>query len=253
MVSEFRIAVVVVALMAFSTGASAEERPFSCRGLRHTHLFLIWNETPKSPRIALSSVVFGKYSDGLEYKVLSAESKEIASGDLDAGGFLAEVEGLPPGPRYLVVAEPGLNAVLLATDRPYGMIASLSYPFGASSPGGFLYFYVPPPCKGFKLVACCRSRIEGARIVVRRPDGSTAGALDGELHEETPLNLEVQPPGGGAVWSLEFLPPTTREVSLGYVSFFLEGELPALVASKREWALKIGQEAWRIDEPLRKR
>ena len=238
---------VVIALAAGVCECRAEEKPFSCRGLRHGHMFLIWNEAGGAPKITLTSLLFGKYTDGLEYKVIAADSKVLTRGEMDAGGKV-EVNNLPECPRYLVLAEPGMNGVLLDADRPWGLVVGPTHPIGPNAPSGRLYFYVPPECKGFQITVCCRSPKEAAKIVVHRPDGGAAGELDGELDEETPLKVEVPAGGDGAVWSVEFLPPTAPGTFLDDVALNLEGELPLLLCPQPDWALKMGKEAWRIDK-----
>ena len=238
----------VAALLAGAFACHADEQPFSSRGLRHGHMFLIWNEAGGFwPPVTLTSVVFGKYTDGLEYKAISAESKVLTSGEVDAGGKV-EMTNLPNSPRYLVMTEPGINGVLLTVDQPYGMVVGQTHPLGPNCPKGFLYFYVPPECKAFNLVACCKSPKEGARLVVHRPDGSSAGELEGELDEETTLQVKVPSGSGDAVWSVEFLPPTAPGTFLDDVALNLEGELPLLLCPKPDWALKMGKEAWRMDK-----
>jgi hypothetical protein len=241
-----RMTAAAAALMLLATASSGQERAFSNKMFRHTHFFLIWNETNASPRITLESLIVGKYADGLEYKVISAESKPLAADELRPGAKV-EITNLPPGPRYLLMAEPGYNGVVLSVDRPYGIVASREHPLGLNVPGGYLYFYVPPKCENFRVVARCQSPHEGARIVVHRPDGSAAGELKGELDEETTLRLDVPATCRDAVWSLEFLPPDAPNTFLDDVSLFLEGDLPLLLLPQRDWAAKIGKETWRMD------
>jgi len=244
-------ALVAVAVMAGSRIVPAEpEQTFSCKALRHGHAFLVWNEQNGPPRIVLTSVLFGKYTNGLEYQVISAEGKPLTSGELDPGGK-TEVADLPVSPRYLVMAEPGYNGVVLSVDRPYGMVARRTRSLQPNAPTGFLYFYVPPECKKFDLVVCCRSPREGARVVVHRPDGSAAGTLDGDLDEETALSVNVPAGTGDAVWSVEFLPPTAPNTFLDDVVVFLDGQLPPVLCPQRDWAQKIAKEAWRIDKALK--
>ena len=240
----------VTAWVACASARCAAEEPFSSRGLRHGHMFLIWNEAGEAPKITLTSAVFGKYTDGLEYKVIGAEGKALASGEVDAGGR-AEIAGLPSSPRYLVTAEPGMNGVQITVDRPYGMVVGPTHPLGPNVPTGRLYFYVPPGCKAFNLVACCQSPKEGAKIVLHRPDGSAAGELEGELDEETTLKVAVPAGGGDAVWAIEFLPPTTPGTFLDDVALYLEGEMPMLLCPKAEWAGRMGKEAWKMDAGTR--
>ena len=238
---------VVIALAAGMCECRAEEKPFSSRGLRHGHMFLVWNEAGGAPKITLSSLLFAKYTDGLEYKMIGADSKVLTSGEMDAGGKV-EINNLPESPRYLVLAEPGMNGVLLDADRPWGLVVGPTHPIGPNVPSGRLYFYVPPGCKAFALTACCNSPKEGAKIVLHRPDGSAAGELEGELNEETTLKVAVPAGGADAVWAIEFLPPTTPGTFLDDVVLYMEGEMPMLLCPKADWALKMGKEAWRIDK-----
>jgi hypothetical protein len=238
---------VVIALAAGMWECRAEEKPFSSRGLRHGHMFLIWNEAGGAPKITLTSLLFAKYTDGLEFKVISADGKVLTSNEVDAGKK-AEISSLPSSPRYLVLAEPGMNGVRLEVDRPWGLVVGPTRPIGPNAPSGRLYFYVPPECKEFKITVCCRSPKEAVKIVVHTPDGAAAGELDGELDEDTPLKVEVPAGGADAVWSVEFLPPTAPGTFLDDVALNLEGELPLLLCPQPDWALKMGKEAWRIDK-----
>ena len=45
----------VAAWAACASARCAAEEPFSSRGLRHGHMFLIWNEAGEAPKITLTN------------------------------------------------------------------------------------------------------------------------------------------------------------------------------------------------------
>jgi len=235
-----------VVLAGVCVSAWCEEKAFSVKAYRHNHFFLVWNESGTSPRVSLQGVKYGKYTDGLQYRMVNADSRVLKKGEVGAGERV-EVSDLPPSARYLVAADPGYNGVVFAVDRPYGIVARQSYPLGLNHPSGCLYFYVPPACRSFRVGVQCASPKEGARIVVRRPDGSQAAEFDGELDEVILREVTVPEECPGSVWALEFLEPTAPGTYVDDVNVFLEGELPPLVAPRKDWAARIGKEVWRID------
>lgn len=237
MISRVQIKRLLVPVIGFCLAAAAGPNPphdfYSM--YRHGHYFLVWNSTDESPNIELKCVGIGRYTDVLSYQVIDADSRPLVEEQM-ARDTSCRMGRLPLSRLYLVQADPGLNGVLFSVDRPYGIVASERRRLGLNKPRGRLFFYVPPTCGRFRIVAQSNSPREGGRVEVCAPDGSIAGTVDGELDEPTVVDVSVPAERRGRVWSLAFKKPTTPGVYLDDLNVHLEGDLPHLVVPRLEWA-----------------
>jgi len=202
---------------------------------RHGHYFLIWRAGPSSPHVKLDAVGVGRYTDPLRYQVIDARSRVLATDQLPRDSSV-ELGDLPESDLYLVYANPGLNGVRVAVDRPYGIVADPKRRLGLNRPKGELFFYVPPACTAFRVVAQSESPKEGGRVQVFNPDGACAGEAEGELDEPTAIAVRVAAAHRGAVWSMRFGRPVTPGLFLDDLNVHLDGALPHLVTPRAEWA-----------------
>ena len=215
--------------------AAAEDAPGFESLLRHGHYFLVWNAQDRSPTIELKSVGVGRYTDGLVYQVIDARSRVLV-GDRIGRDECVTVSKLASSRLYLVFVEPRYNGVRVAVDRPYGIVADAKHRLGLNRPTGRVFFYVPPACAKFRVVAQSVSPREGGRVEVWDPDGKRAGSADGELDAATNIDVDVPVGGRGRVWSMQFKPPTGKGLFLDDLNVHLEGDLPCLVVPRAEWA-----------------
>lgn len=126
----------------------------------------------------------------------------------------------------MVLVDPGSNAVAVETDGPLTVIGA-SGVLNVMARVRPLYFRVPQEIARFTIRAMANSPNETATVVVRRPDGSEAGRLAGELDSEETLTLEVADTAPG-LWRIELSDgPTGR---LEDVRLTLDPALPPEVA-----------------------
>ncbi|MEW6357175.1 MAG: hypothetical protein AB1696_12675 [Planctomycetota bacterium] len=230
------MAVVIAAGMGY-----AGDKPAAFESVfRHEHFFLVWNDGKESPKFTLVSKQFGKYPDGLTYQVIDAESKVLAEGQIPYDAK-RDVSQLPLSPKYLVAADPGMNGMTLATDRPYGIVGGKLHPLGLNHPIGRLFLYVPADCAEFTIVASSASPREGGWVKVLRPDGQLAGEAEGEMDNDTLIKIAVAEDDRGKVWAVEFDKPKTEGVGLDDLNLCVEGKLAPLFIPKKEWAERYGK------------
>ena len=225
----------VLLLAAVLLGAQAPDTDAFRAIYRHGHYFLIWGSGRSSPQVTLRCVGFYTYPAALEYQVIDSRSRVLVS-DQIARGASTELKDLSVSPLYLVYANPGLNGVDFAVDRPYGIVADSTRPLGLNRPSGRLFFYVPIGCSRFRVVAQSTSPREGGRVEVCSPDGQRAGVADGELDDPTPIQVQAPKSCQGSVWSLRFMKPTAAGVSLDDLNVHLVGDLPHIVVPRADWA-----------------
>ena len=202
---------------------------------RHRHYFLVWNAKGTSPRIKLASKGYYVYADPLRYQIIDANSRALTDEHIQRD-TKAEVSDLPVSPLYLVFANPGYNGVRFRVDRPYGIVADRTHRLGLNRPRGRVYFYVPPTCERFRVVAQSESPREGGRVEVHSPDGIQAAHIDGDLDKATGVDVPVPAQHRGRVWSLVFMRPTGQGLFLDDLNVHLEGDLPRIVVPRAEWA-----------------
>ena len=221
-------------LAASAIGAEPKSDEFDAV-FRHRHYFLVWNAEATAPTIKLACVGYYRYGVSLQYKIIDADSRVLAE-DRVAPGDSVQAADLACSKLYLVYANPMVNGVRFGVDRPYGILANGQHRLGLNKPRGRLYFYVPPACEKFRVVAQCNSPREGARVEVYDADGAKAGEVDGELDEATPIDVTVAPEQRGRVWSMAFKRPQTKGCGLDDLNVHLEGNVPGLVTPRAEWA-----------------
>jgi hypothetical protein len=224
-----------VLFAAAAGGADTQDTEAFATVYRHAHYFLIWNPGEGSPQAKLDGVGYSRYTDGLAYRVINARNEVLVDDEIPRETSV-EIRDLPCSPLYLLYAEPGFNGVRLRVDRAYGIVADQKHRLGLNAPKGRLFFYVPPECERFRVVAQSVSPREGGRVEVVAPDGKVVGVADGELDDPTVVKVSAAREMRGRVWSLVLKPPTAEGLFLDDLNVHLEGDLPCLVVPRADWA-----------------
>lgn len=142
------------------------------------------------------------YGGSCRALVLGPDGKPVLDASFEDERRTLVIEPAEPGGIYLLLVDPGRNAVEFEADAPLTVIAAGGVA-DVMSQVRPLYFQVPAGVTRFELTATANSPNETAKVTVYRPDGAAAGELIGEL--DTPETLMIDVPAGAApgIWRLE--------------------------------------------------
>lgn len=211
--------------------------------VRHTHYFLVVNDSTDTPTVAVQSRGFFTYADGLTLEILDNTANARLETRLPVGAALTRAIPGPAAPYYLLVAKPGMNGVVLDVDRPWGIVAG---GMGVGSNGYVprMFLYVPGGCEELVVTCHATSPNEGGRITVLDPDGRAALAMDGEFDAAQTETVSVPAPARGKVWSFTWDRPKTVKANLDDIVVTLDGQLAPLLWPSELWAADHGPAVW---------
>lgn len=212
--------------------------------VRHGHFFVIVNDGAGLPTVTAQSRSFHTYSDDLKVQVIDDKSNVVLQRAVALGGQLQQQIPGAPAFLYLVLADPGMNGVVLDCDRPWGVVAAGSYGLGSSGKTPVLYLYVPPECERVTVKVQASSPREGLRLVVTDSSGAELLVIDGEA--DTPVQEQIAVPAAerGKVWALTLSDPQTCDARLDDIQLWVDGYLAPLLWPRAEWAAQHGPLVW---------
>lgn len=211
--------------------------------VRHSHYFVVVNDTDSAPTVSARSKSFFRYPEGLALEVIDDQAVVRLQTMLPLGTEVSKQIPGPVAPFYLVVAKPGMNGVVFDADRPWGIVVG-NQGMGSNGAVPRMYLYVPQDCPRFTITCLANSPNEGGRVTVLKPDGADAVALDGEFDSSESREIRVLPEHRGKVWSFIWAKPRTVTASLDDLVVILTGNFAPLLWQKREWAVTCGPVMW---------
>jgi len=212
--------------------------------VRHTHYFLVVNDSTGAPTVTVESRGFFTYADSLRLEVIDDVPSSRFETRLPVGSVLTKQIPGPAARYYLLTVKPGMNGAVIDVDRPWGIVAG-GKGVGTNGYAPQMFLYVPNECNELVVTCHAPSPNEGGRIAVLGPDGGTARVMDGEFDSAQTTSIPVAAQDRDKVWSLTWDRPQTVEASLDDIVVTLKGTLAPLLWPSREWAAKHGPDVWR--------
>jgi hypothetical protein len=205
----------------------AEDRPFQAAAkpsrIRREGRAMLYLKEGEKALVAVHNLRVTTYSDGLSYRVLDPDLKEVAKGSVKVDesrdvAFTAGKTGV-----HFIEVHPGSGSCTITTPlRPFVLEASKAQPLIVFTQNPPLYFFVPSDARRLALVIVSGGETETSVVKLLDPQGKTLlsenGAWLGRRFE-----VDVPADARGKVWQLLVAP---RED----VSFHLEGDVVPYVA-----------------------
>jgi hypothetical protein len=182
------------------------------------------------------------YADELQYSILAAGGRTLADGRIGLGEKQSLVVKTPSKDLLALELAAGWNGCTVdAGSTPSAFIASEMHPLHVVGVNGPLYFYVPRGCRRFGIQLTAGAPREGARLVVRTPDGQAAREEEGDFDTRVRIPIDVPKEAAGQVWSLSLEKPKAKGLHADDVTISLDSSVAPYLAKRTDWALEFGR------------
>lgn len=211
--------------------------------LRETNYLALLPKAGTELRLKIESrQVSQRYSDELQYALLAPAGRTLVDGRIGLGQ--QQPVTWKPQSNDLLALElaAGQNGCTVdAGSTPSAYVASELHPLHVVGVNGPFYFYVPRGCRRFAMLISAGAPREGARLVVRTPDGRAIKEEEGDFDTRTRIAIDVPKAAAGAVWSLSLEKPKGAGLVADDVLIALDANVAPYLAKRADWALEFGR------------